>query len=266
MILRSLHFLAALLLSFALADVQVTGPAAGDSITGLSLDIEWKDSGKTPKIADLASYQVFLCAGGNSDSNYIQLATLVQNGDFADGNQVTVTLTAGLGADVTNAYFLKFISAATGGTVINFSDRFSLKSMTGVFPATVIAGLKTVTGTAGPADVNNIQAPQAGGGQDTPGVGNDAPEYSVPYTLQTGSIRYAPMPPMAKSKITAKAASRQWPTSSYTVYQTIAGPPNAATTQTATLTFQTTSREATVAAAGQPSDSAMQKFLNRWKD
>ncbi|EXJ84936.1 hypothetical protein A1O3_05611 [Capronia epimyces CBS 606.96] len=265
MILRSVYFLVAGLLSFALADVLVTGPVAGDAISGLSLDIEWKDSGKTPKIADLASYQVFLCAGGNTDTNFVQLATLVQNGDFADGNTVTVTLTAGLGADVTNAYFLKFISAATGGTVINYSDRFSLRSMTGTFPAAVQAGLKTVTGTAGPADVNNIQAAQAGDTQDT-APANGASEYDVPYTLQTGSIRYAPMPPQAQTKITAKNASPQWPSSSYTVYKTIAGSPNAATTHTATVTFHTSSREATVAAAGQPSDAAMQKFLNRWKD
>lgn len=71
MILRSLYFSAAALLSFVLADVQVTSPAPGDSISGLTLDIEWKDSGKTPKLADLASYQIFLCAGGNSDSNFV---------------------------------------------------------------------------------------------------------------------------------------------------------------------------------------------------
>ena len=71
MILRSLYLSAAALLSFALADVQVTSPAPGDSISGLTLDIEWKDSGKTPKLADLASFQIFLCAGGNSDSNFV---------------------------------------------------------------------------------------------------------------------------------------------------------------------------------------------------
>jgi len=90
--------------------------------------------------------------------------------------------------------------------------------------------------------------------------------YDVPYTLQTASIRYAPMPPMAQTQITAKNASPQWPTSAYTVYKTIAGSPNAVTTHTAQVTFSVSSREATVAAAGQPTDTAMQKYLNRWKD
>ncbi|KIX06782.1 uncharacterized protein Z518_04758 [Rhinocladiella mackenziei CBS 650.93] len=264
MILRSVYLLATALLSFTLADIQVTGPVAGDTITGLSLDIEWKDSGNSPPISDLTSYQVFLCAGGNSDSNFIQLGTLVQNGDFADGNSVTAQIQAGWGADVTNAYFLKFISTATGGTVINYSDRFSLKSMTGTFPPSVTQGLRTVSGTAGPEDVNNIQAPQA---EDAQGATSSAGgDYDVPYTLQTGTIRYAPMPPMAQSKITAKNASPQWPTSAYTVYTAVAGTPNAITTQTASLTFSVSSREATVAAAGQPTDAALQKFLNRWKD
>lgn len=75
MILRSVYLLAAALVSFTLAEVQVTSPAPGDTITGLSLEIEWKDNGKTPKIADLASYQVFLCAGGNTDANFVRLST-----------------------------------------------------------------------------------------------------------------------------------------------------------------------------------------------
>ena len=133
------------------------------------------------------------------------------------------------------------MSAATGGTVINFSDRFSLTSMSGTFPATIQQGLRTVSGTAGPADQNNIQAPQAGGGAATAAVGNSV--YDTPYTLQTGTIRYAPMPPMAQSSITANNASPQWPTSAYTVYQTVAGPPNAITTNTLPVTFPGASLE-----------------------
>ncbi|EXJ66991.1 uncharacterized protein A1O5_09637 [Cladophialophora psammophila CBS 110553] len=264
MILRSIYLLAAAILPFACADVQVIAPQPGDTITGLNLQIQWKDSGNSPPLSQLANYQLFLCAGGNVDSSYIPLATLVQEGTYTTGNSITITLQPGTGADVPNAYFLKFVSAATGGTVINFSDRFTLKSMTGTFPAVVQQGLRTVSGTAGPADVNNIQAPQAGAGQNTPTVGDGA--YDTPYTMQTGTIRYAPMPPLAQTKITAKNASPLWPTSAYTVYQTIAGTPNAITTNTLPITFSVSSRENPAAAAGQPTDAAMQKFLNRWKD
>lgn len=73
MILRPFLLLAACLLSFVRADVEVTGPEAGDTITGLKLSITWKDSGTAPALSDLASYQLFLCAGGNSESNYVRL-------------------------------------------------------------------------------------------------------------------------------------------------------------------------------------------------
>lgn len=75
MILRNVLLLATTaLFSFTLADVSVTSPAPGDTITGLSLEIEWKDSGKSPKLADLASYQVFLCAGGNTDTSFVRFS------------------------------------------------------------------------------------------------------------------------------------------------------------------------------------------------
>ena len=135
------------------------------------------------------------------------------------------------------------MSAATGGTVTNFSPRFSLTGMTGVFPAAVTTGLKSVSGTDGPDTINQVASPQVGGANT---VAAGAPEYDVPYTMQTGQIRYAPMPPMAPTKITAKNRKQQFPSSAYTVFMTEQGPPNAITTQTLVQTFVASSREATV--------------------
>ena len=70
MIIRTLALLAALL-PFALADVDFTSPDAGQSISGLTLDIKWKDSGDEPKLSELATYQMFLCAGGNDATEYV---------------------------------------------------------------------------------------------------------------------------------------------------------------------------------------------------
>lgn len=116
--------------------------------------------------------------------------------------------------------------------------------MTGTFPASVQQGLRTVSGTAGPADVNNVGAGQIAPGGAAPAAGADV--YNTPYTLQSGTIRYAPMPPMAQSKITAKQVSAQYPTSAYTVYQRIAGTPDAITTNTNPITFSIKSIEPTV--------------------
>ena len=75
MIPRSLFLPAAALLSFARADVQVVAPQAGDTVTGLNLQVQWKDSGDSPAISQLANYQLFLCAGGNDDSSYVWTET-----------------------------------------------------------------------------------------------------------------------------------------------------------------------------------------------
>ena len=76
-------------------------------------------------------------------------------------------------------------STATGGTVINYSSRFSLSGMTGTFPPNVEAGIKAVSGTGGPPTKNNINNNVNAGAGGAAG-------FSVPYTLQTGLTKYAP--------------------------------------------------------------------------
>ncbi|KAL9112524.1 MAG: hypothetical protein Q9227_003095 [Pyrenula ochraceoflavens] len=251
------------------ADVKFTTPSAGSTSTGGSaLSIKWTDSGDEPKLSTLVSYQLFLCAGGNEDSEYIQLSTLVAQGDFKKGNTASVQIPAGIGASVQNAYFLKMISVAAGGTVNNYSPRFSLSGMTGVFPATVQAGLKNIKGTQGPATQNNIQSTQ----QNNPAAGGAVPAagagaYGQAYTLQDGPTRYAPMPPHPGTKMTADKQSMLFPTSKIAGWaKTYLPTPVAQTTITQSQTFSTQSIENTALAAGNPTDRAMQKFLERWKD
>ena len=73
MLLNWLYLLAALTPS-ALADVKFTTPAAGASVpAGGTFAVEWKDSGTAPSVSDLASYQLFLCAGGNDAVNFVRV-------------------------------------------------------------------------------------------------------------------------------------------------------------------------------------------------
>lgn len=116
--------------------------------------------------------------------------------------------------------------------------------MTGQFSAAVQNGLADVSGTAGPAAVNNIlnppvAAPAAGT------VGDSV--FQVPYTMQTGTIRYAPMAMQAPSAITAKGNARQFPTSAYTIWSRSGMPaPDATQTVTQPWTYSYSSMEATV--------------------
>ena len=138
--------------------------------------------------------------------------------------------------------FLKMISVSSeGGQVINYSDRFTLTGMTGTFPANVIAGISAVGGsTAGPPTQNNVNnaAPAAGGAAGG--------EFTVPYQLQTGLTKYAPMQPVPPTKITVKKFTPLHPTSAYTIAKTFMPNPSIVTTLTASQTFSVSSMENTV--------------------
>lgn len=134
------------------------------------------------------------------------------------------------------------ISAATGGTVINYSDRFSLSGMTGTFPANVETGIKGVTGTGGPATENNINANAAA----VPAAGQAGGPYAVTYTAQTGLTKYAPMQGKPGTQITANKPTPQYPTSAVKTAKTFLPTPSQVTTMTVSATYSTSSIENTV--------------------
>jgi hypothetical protein len=72
----------------------------------------------------------------------------------------------------------------------------------------------------------------------------DPADFEIPYTMQTGTIRYAPMPPKVGSKITNKNPTPLYPTSDYTPFVTKAGAASVDVTVTAPFTWSTQSSEA----------------------
>lgn len=259
MILRYFWLLAGVI-PYIFADVKFITPEAGATIeAGSTLTIEWEESDESPPLDALLSYQLFLCAGGNEDGSYvcsscpaplchvltncqIPLKTLVPTGSFSDGNTASATVEVGLGESIENAYFLKIISAAQGGSVINYSPRFSFSGMTGTFPPDVTTGLETVDGTDGPATENNIESNQRGA-QNAAGADGD---YDVTYTMQTGVIRYAPMPGLPPTKITAQNPKPLYPTSAVQFAAEALPTPSQKTTMTQSVTYSVVSKENTV--------------------
>lgn len=134
--------------------------------------------------------------------------------------------------------FLKIISPVPGGTVTNYSPRFSLTGMKGTFPPNVAAGIKAVPGTEGPP----TEKPEGG----APGANIPSASYAIPFASQTGKIFYAPMQKRPGPKITAKTISPAYPTSSVTLATTILPPPVPTTTITASMTMSTDSHANTV--------------------
>ncbi|MCJ1359114.1 MAG: hypothetical protein MMC33_009114 [Icmadophila ericetorum] len=139
--------------------------------------------------------------------------------------------------------------------------------MTGIWSSTAAeADFKTVTGTAGPAAVNTVQAGGAVPGAGGAGGGADG-SFGISYQFQTeGLTRYAPMQPKPGSTITATNTAPMFPPSAFSVATTLLPTPSIVTTITQPVDYSaSTSIENTGLPAAQPSDD-MQKFLNRWKD
>jgi len=227
---------------FALADVEFTSPAAGASLPAGAITITWKDSGTSPAISQLTTYTLSLMVGGNTDSNSLPLTTITTNGDFSSGNSVTGTISPGLAGSTKNGFYLKMISVAKeGGTVINYSDRFTLTGMTGTTPAADEEAVTALGGsTAGPATVNDVANAAAGGSVA------EGDEFTIPYNLQTGLIKYAPMQPIPPTQITAKTPTPLYPTSAYTIATTYMALPSITLTVTQSQTFSVSSIENTV--------------------
>jgi hypothetical protein len=128
-------------------------------------------------------------------------------------------------------------TAAAGGTVTNYSNRFTLTGMTGTFSAAVTADLLTVSGTTGPPTANDV----TGG---TAAV--DEGVWGTPYSLQTGLTRYAPMQPVPPTAITATNTAPLYPTSSVVLASTYLATPSIVTTLTQPQTFVVSSHANTV--------------------
>jgi hypothetical protein len=143
-----------------------------------------------------------------------------------------------LNADSVVISFLKMVSRSVNTTVINYSQRFSLSGMTGTFSERVQTGLSLLPNVTG--DHSELKKRQLAAVAAAPA----AALYNVPYPLQsTGLTKYAPMAQHPGTTITAKSAPPQFPTSPYTVAQTLLPIPTWQTTLTAPQTFSTTSIE-----------------------
>jgi hypothetical protein len=137
--------------------------------------------------------------------------------------------------------FLGMLSVATaGGTVWNYSNRFTLTGMTGTFSATVAAAVLAISGTTGPDTVNNVVAAGAAAGTAAAGA------WGTPYNLQTGLTKYAPMQPVPPTAITATNTAPQWPTSSVPLASTFLPIPSIVTTLTQANTYSASSHANTV--------------------
>ncbi len=123
--------------------------------------------------------------------------------------------------------------------------------MTGTTLAKYVAQVKALGGiTTGPPTVNDVAA----AAPDTPAASSvaapaGAAGFGVPYNLQSGLTRYAPMQPVPPTKITANNPKPLFPTSPFVIATAALPPATILTTLTATPTFSVHSMQNTVCIA-----------------
>jgi spore coat protein U-like protein len=128
--------------------------------------------------------------------------------------------------------FLKMVASGPDAFVVNYSDRFTLTGMTGTFSPDLENGISSLNGGHKQQELRKRQAAGA---------------YTIPYQLQTGPTRYAPMAKKPGSTIPVnKSPTPQFPTSAYDVATAYLAAPTVQTTVSATLTYSVSSIENTV--------------------
>ncbi|SCU78011.1 LAMI_0A03092g1_1 [Lachancea mirantina] len=204
-----------------LADLRITEPQAGAAFTatpsGLELRVAWVDAGGSPELAKVREYTIVLCTGPNSKIKAVSKLGTVPASQVRDGS---LTLNVATSAGTDGSYFLQIVAAAPDGYSIHYSDRFTLRGMTGTEDARQAADVDSPSPETMMFD--NGYPPEI-----------NSASFQVTYTAQTGSWRFAPMQTQPGSRVTATTWQRQHATSAVSPFTTIMGKPNRVKTVTA---------------------------------
>lgn len=199
-----LSILAAACIPFVSADVDISKPSTDTSVTASSgkatVEIKWSSDGSSPSLDDATAFTFKLCTGPNTDIIGVDTIKSIVPSDISSN-----TYKASFDASAYSAgkYYVQiYTTFKSGSYTIHYSPRFTIEGLT---------GSKKASGTGDP--------PDAQGSVDQQQSANSA-SFTVPYTLQTGKTRYAPMQTQPGTTITVSTWSRRYPTSAVTYYTT----------------------------------------------
>ncbi|KAG0672457.1 Cell wall synthesis protein kre9 precursor [Maudiozyma exigua] len=238
-----------------LCDIGFNEPQAGDiyepsSDGSVSIKIQLSDNTDYPLITDVKLLKVNLCTGPNTKFNCkypietnLSPAKLTQSTDPTDGTIYYNYKVSFPGSDVGDGQFFLQINALVDSNnyALHYSPRFLLKDMTG--------DVSTNTFTALTEPTAEYVLPKKGGGKV------DSRSFTIPYTLQTGISRFAPMQMQPDSTVTKKTWSNKYPTSDVTYYTTFAKSLQQMTTITPGWSYTFTSDYNYATPAACPSDN-----------
>lgn len=202
-------FTLAILLSHAFGVLQILGPDSSSEFTAsngkITIPLKWDDDTTLPSLSDVDSMTFVLCTGPSGKIKALDTIKAISMSDLGSGSY-NAEFDASVASD--GLFYVQIYAPLTGGNgkIIQYTPRIILNGMTGSYEP-------TGNGPPPPGQVN----------------ANDdsliSKSFAVPYTEQTGRIRYAPMQMQPGSTVTAKTWSRRFPTSAVTYYKSAAGQP-----------------------------------------
>lgn len=181
----------AILVCTGLGDVQILFPSNNEekydvSSGSVALRLEWSLTDEPPGENEIDSYTFALVAGSNADLVSMYVFDAVK-ASALDGYEVELKLANTVGSN--GLYMLQVLAAGNAGYTIHYSHRFELTGM---------AGSKLAPDTndrVPPApEIQLFTDPLAGG--------IDSRSFTVPYHLQTGRAKFAPMQTQPPTKVT----------------------------------------------------------------
>lgn len=237
--LASLWVMLMALVAHVMADVSISSPPEGESYSAsggsAKVPVVWiddtDDSDSSSSLSKVTKYAIVLCTGSNSNIQPIKTLTSSLS---LDSLKYDASIDASVGPS--GEYFIQVYAQfeSTSSYTIHYTYRFELTDMTGSASLFTFAGsLFSVTGDSPTADL------RVGGG--TAATTYDSASFTVPYTLQTGKTRFAPMQTQPGTSISYTTYSNRHATSAYTPYTSLSPSPNVYSTITPGWSYAVTS-------------------------
>ncbi|KAH3688396.1 hypothetical protein WICPIJ_000609 [Wickerhamomyces pijperi] len=230
------------------ADVAISKPLVGSSYDAssgsASVLIQWIESNTTPTLDTIESYVFTVCTGPNTKIHAFGKVGEATADDLNGSYKYTVDIENTIGAD--GYYYIQIYAVNPLGSTIHYSNRFELTGMTGEYVPSV--GI-----------VSTPPDPQTSlkGGSEATLLSYNSASFTIPYSLQTGPARFAPMQTQPGTKVTRAKSDwvRRYPTSAVTYYSTIRHSLDQTTTVTPGWNYQISSMVNYASPAPFPSDN-----------
>ncbi|AAS53961.2 AFR590Wp [Eremothecium gossypii ATCC 10895] len=153
--------------------------------------LEWKDDGDEPQLSDIDNVKILLCGGPNANLVCLPEAEFLGSLDKNAIRKGSYDVEIRQGVVHDGVYLFQLYSTMNRGHTIQYTQRFQLRGMTGT------RALPESSDLDPPARAVQIAGLEP---------------WRVPYTLQTGRIRHAPMQTQPGTKVTARTWTRRYPT------------------------------------------------------